>query len=111
MRAVGKLSLGVHLRTSGHFPFPALMIWEFTSAASESLALYSFFWQDVSHLVTTELIRKVQSACPERKEESEDEAAPGSATVEESPLLLEQWGQRTDAGLRMWREWERKSET
>lgn len=58
-------------------------------------------------MVTTELIRKVQNACPERREECEDEAAPGSATVEESPLLLEQWGRSTDTGLRMWREWER----
>lgn len=45
MRAVRKLSLGVHLRTSGCLPFPALMSREFTSAASESLALYvQFFW-------------------------------------------------------------------
>lgn len=34
------------------------------------------FWQDANHLVTAELIRKVQNVRPERREESEDEAAP-----------------------------------
>lgn len=43
----------------------------------------NIFWQDVNHLVTTELIRKVRNVRPERREESEDEAAPGPATVEE----------------------------
>lgn len=66
MRVVGKFSLAV---CPGHLHFPAeegvSEDTELTSTASESL----FVCQDVSHLVTTEPVRKVGNECVSRKRE------------------------------------------